>query len=143
MQTIKLRLLLFENYSPSSSKLSSTNNRTYSKKQAKEQVCFHCEKYSNFSWFPGLEILNLCLSAKFTHQEIRWSYSIFFSVCIRDIMRLIILKMKVKMKNWSQRYDINNPRSRHGDKYKKYKKCLTMIMLASPKQHLKLNSWKS
>ena len=32
-------LLLFENYSHSSSTLSSKNNRTYSEKKAKEQMC--------------------------------------------------------------------------------------------------------
>ena len=36
-------LLLFENYSHSSYTLSSKNNRTYSKKLAKEQICL-------FSW---------------------------------------------------------------------------------------------
>ena len=35
-------------------------------------------------------------------------------VCIHEIMRLIIMKMKMKMKNASHRYDINRPRSRHG-----------------------------
>ena len=33
------KLLLLENYSHSSSTLTSESNRTYSKKQAKEQVC--------------------------------------------------------------------------------------------------------
>ena len=39
-------------------------------------------------------------------------------------------------KNKSHRYDINRPRSSHGHKYSKYKKCLTMIMLICIKQHL-------
>ena len=34
-------------------------------------------------------------------------------VCIHESIRLIIIKMKIKMKNRSQRYDINTPRSRH------------------------------
>ena len=38
-------LLLFENYSPSSSTLSSKNNKTYSKKGAKEQVCLYSWDY--------------------------------------------------------------------------------------------------
>ena len=46
------------------------------------------------------------------------------------------MKMKVKMKNRSQRYDINKPRSRHGEKYSKYKKCLTMMTLMCIKQNL-------
>ena len=38
-------LLLFENYSHFSSTLSSKSNRTYSKKQAKEQVCLYLRDY--------------------------------------------------------------------------------------------------
>ena len=34
------------------------------------------------------------------------------------------MKMKMKMKNRSYRYDINGPRSRHGHKYSKYRKGL-------------------
>ena len=34
------------------------------------------------------------------------------------------MKMKMKIKNRSYRYDINGPRSRHGHKYSKYRKGL-------------------
>ena len=51
-------------------------------------------------------------------------------------MLLKIMKMKMKMKNRSYRYDINRPRSRHGRKSSKYKKCLTMMLLICIKQHL-------
>ena len=44
--------------------------------------------------------------------------------------------MKMKIKNRSQRYDINRSRSRHEHKYSKYKKCLSMMMLICVKQHL-------
>ena len=47
------------------------------------------------------------------------------------------MKMKMKMKNGSHRYDTNRPRSRHGYKYSKYKKSLTIIMLTYIKQHLR------
>ena len=40
-------------------------------------------------------------------------------VCIHEIIRWIIMKMKTKMKNTSNRYDINRPR--HGYKYSKQK----------------------
>ena len=40
-QHLEAELLLFENYSHSSSTLSSKNNRAYSKKQANEQVCLY------------------------------------------------------------------------------------------------------
>ena len=48
----------------------------------------------------------------------------------------------MKMKNRSQRYNINRPASRHVHKYSKYKKCLSMMMLLSIKQHLS-NTWSS
>ena len=44
----------------------------------------------------------------------------------------------MKMKNRSHRYDIHRPRSTHGHKYSKLKKCLLMTMLKQPekvKQH--------
>ena len=81
-------LLLFENYSHSSSTLSYTNNRIM----------------------------------KIT------SVSVFIP--------LIIMKMKIKLKNGSHRYDINRPRSRNGHKYSKYKKFLSMMMLICIKQNL-------
>ena len=40
----------------------------------------------------------------------------------------------MEMKNRWQRYNINRPRSRHGHKYRKYKKYLTMMMLVCIKQ---------
>ena len=52
------------------------------------------------------------------------------------MIRLIVMKMKMKIKNRSHSYDINRLRSRRGQKYCKYKKCLTMMMLISIKQHL-------
>ena len=42
----------------------------------------------------------------------------------------------------SQRYDINRPSSRHGQKYRKYKKCLSMTMVIFVKQHVS-NIWSS
>ena len=56
-------------------------------------------------------------------------------VCINEIIRLIIMKMKMEIKNISHRYDINRPRSRRGHKYSKHITCLTMIMLICIKQH--------
>ena len=57
-------------------------------------------------------------------------------VCFHEIIRLIIMEMKMKKENRSSRYDINRTRSRHGHKYSKYKKCRSMIMLICVKQHL-------
>ena len=61
-------------------------------------------------------------------------------VCIHEIMRLIIMKMKMKKR--SHRYDKSSPKSRHGHKYSKYKKCLCMMVLIRIKQHLS-NTWSS
>ena len=41
------------------------------------------------------------------------------------IIWLMVVKMRLKIENRSQRYDINRPMPRHGQKYTKYKICLT------------------
>ena len=58
--------------------------------------------------------------------------------CSHEIVRLIIIKTIMEIKNTSYRYDINRPRSRHGHKYSKYKNCLSMMIFIGIKQHL----WK-
>ena len=63
-------------------------------------------------------------------------------VCINEIIRFILIKMKMKEKNRSNRCDIKRPRSRLGHKYSKYKMCLSVIMLLFIKQHLG-NIWSS
>ena len=45
------------------------------------------------------------------------------------------MKMRLKMKNRSLRYNIKRPRLRHGNKYTKYKMCLSIIMVIWIKQH--------
>ena len=57
------------------------------------------------------------------------------SVCFHEIIRLIITKMEMKMKNRSHRCDISRPRSRHGHKYTKHKVCLSIMMVICIKQH--------
>ena len=52
------------------------------------------------------------------------------------IIWLMIIKIRLKIKNRSQRYWINWPRPRHGHKYTKYKMCLSMMMFICIKQHL-------
>ena len=63
-------------------------------------------------------------------------------VRIHEIIWLIMTKMKMKMKNRSHRYGKNRPRSRHGQKYSKLKKCLSVMMLICIKQDLS-NIWSS
>ena len=47
------------------------------------------------------------------------------------------MKMRLKMKNRSHRYNINRPWSRDGHKYTKYKMCLSiMVAIICIKQHL-------
>ena len=48
------------------------------------------------------------------------------------------MKMKIKMKNISHRYDINRPKPG----YNNYKESLNMILLIYIKQHLS-NTWNS
>ena len=50
--------------------------------------------------------------------------------------------MKKKMKSRGHRYDINRPKSRHGHKYSKYKRFLSMMVFTYIKQHLS-NIWNS
>ena len=38
------------------------------------------------------------------------------------------MKMRLEMRNRSQRYYINRPRPKHGPKHTKYKMCLSIMM---------------
>ena len=42
-------------------------------------------------------------------------------VCFKETTLSMTMKMSLKVKNRSHRYDINRPRLRHGRKYTKYK----------------------
>ena len=57
-------------------------------------------------------------------------------VYIHGIMELIKIKMKTKMKLDSRKYGISRLRRRHGHRYSKYRKHLSMMMLLCIKQHL-------
>ena len=46
------------------------------------------------------------------------------------------MKTKMKIKNKSHRYDIDRPKSGHGQEYSEYKKCLSMMMIICVKLHL-------
>ena len=46
------------------------------------------------------------------------------------------MKMRLKMRNRSHRYDINRPRPRHGYKYTKYEMCFSIMIAICTKQHL-------
>ena len=53
-----------------------------------------------------------------------------------EIISLTIIKMRVKMKNRSHRYDINRTRPRHGYEYTKYEMCFSMMIVMCNKQKL-------
>ena len=63
-------------------------------------------------------------------------------ICTHEIIRLIIIKMKMKIKNRSQIYNINRLRPRNGHKYSKHKTCFNMMMLLCIKHHLS-NIWSN
>ena len=46
------------------------------------------------------------------------------------------MKMRLKMKSRSSRYDINRSRRRQGHKYTKYEICPYIMMVICIKQHL-------
>ena len=46
------------------------------------------------------------------------------------------MKMTLKKKNTSHKYDINRPRPRHRSEYTKCKMCLNIMMVVCIKQHL-------
>ena len=50
------------------------------------------------------------------------------------------MKMTLKLKNRSQRYDINRPKPRNKHKYTKTIKQIINKYQTTPKQHLKLSS---
>ena len=46
------------------------------------------------------------------------------------------MKMRLRIKNKSHRYDINRLRPKHGHKSAKHKMCLIIMMVRGIKQHL-------
>ena len=107
----KAELLLFENYSQFSSALSFKNNRTYFNPLSDNRT-----KWSNtLKQFAGNLPTN-CLSV-FDHF-MRLAFKGLNNnlkngcLCIHEIIKLIIMKMNMEMKNRSHRYDVNRPRSR-------------------------------
>ena len=95
----------------------------------------------SFCCFKIIHILLLCHHPKIIGYIIKNKQK-NKCVCIHKNIRLIIMKIKMKKKNRLNKYNINRPRSRHGPKYGKYKKCLSMMRLICIKQHLS-NIWIS
>ena len=72
----------------------------------------------NFSYFTVIQILHPHYHPE-TIGHILRNKQKRKSVFINEITQLLIMEMKVKMKNRSHRYSKNRPRSRHGCKYSK------------------------
>ena len=61
---------------------------------------------------------------------------------LNEIIWLMIMQMRLQVKNRIHRYNINWPRPRHGRRYTRYKICLSIMMVICIKQHLS-NIWSS
>ena len=61
-------------------------------------------------------------------------------VCLNEVIRLMAMKIRLKMKNRSHRYDINRHRSRYGHRYTKYKMWFSIMTALCIKQHLSLTT---
>ena len=87
----------------------------------------------NFPYMKIIHTLHPCYNPKIIGHILKNKQKSNF-VCIHEIIRLIIMKMK--MKNRSHRHDINRPRSIHLKKCNKYEMYLIITMLTCIKQHL-------
>ena len=56
--------------------------------------------------------------------------------CLNEVICLMTMKIRLKMKNRSHRYVINRRGSRPGVKYTKYEMCFSIIMIICDKLHL-------
>ena len=63
-------------------------------------------------------------------------------VCLNEVIWLMAMKTRLKMKNRLHRYNINRPRPKHGHKCTKYKMYRGIMMVICIKQHLS-NIWSS
>ena len=80
------------------------------------------------------------LSSSMLSFKINRRYSILkttkTSVPVLIKLRLIMMKMRLNVKNWSSGYNINGSRPRHGHKYTKYIICHCTMMVKCITQHL-------
>ena len=136
--------MLFENSFLSSSVLPYKNNSRYSEKFTKNMyVCFK-DLIKAFLYFINFEF-SCCLGwssssncPKFTKicpfLLIASTHPAFLKNTL--LMFLLTMETRLKMKNRSQRYDINRHGSRHGHTYTKHM-CLSIMMPIRIKQHLR------
>ena len=89
----------------------------------------------NFCYLKIIHILYPHYHPKITQHTLKNKQKNMY-VCIHDIIQVILTKMKKKMENRSNRYDMDANIDLHGYKFSKCKKCLSMMMLIRIKQHL-------
>ena len=105
-------------------------------KIAKSQVKAKQHPEAELSLFENYLLFSSSLSSKNNTKYSKKCTKIKY-VCLNEVIRLMAMKMRLKMKNRSHRYDINRPRLRHGHEYTKYKMCkIIIIMVIRIKQHL-------
>ena len=104
-------------------------------KIAKSQVKAKQHPEAELSLFENYLLFSSSLSPKNNTKYSKKCTKIKY-VCLNEVIRLMAMKMRLKMKNRSHIYDINRTRLRHGHEYTKYKMCLSIIMVICIKQHL-------
>ena len=109
-------------------------NNTFAK-ITKSQVKAKQHPEAELSLFENYLLFSSSLSSKNNTKYSKKCTKIKY-VCLNEVIRLMAMKMRLKMKNRSHIYDINRTRLRHGHEYTKYKMCLSIIMVICIKQHL-------
>ena len=89
----------------------------------------------NFCYLKIIHILYPHYHPKITQHTLKNKQKNMY-VCIHEIIQVILTKMKKKMENRSNRYDMDANIDLHGYKFSNCKKCLSMMMLIRIKQHL-------
>ena len=118
--------------------ISNTRIRNTRLKLAKNHAKAKQHPGAGFSLFENYLPSLIMLSSK---TDMRYSNKCTKNcVCFQEIIWLIILKMRVKIKIILDRYDINRIRPRHGYEYTNYKISLSRMMVMCNKQHL-CNIW--
>ena len=97
-------------------------------KLAKNQANAKQHLRLNFYYLKIIHILHPCYHPKIIEHILKIKQK-SKCVCFHEIMRLIIMKMEMKMKNGSHRHETNKIRSRDNE-------CLIMMMFICIKQHL-------
>ena len=114
-----------------SNTLKLAKNQAKAKQHAETEILL-IEKYS-LSSFTLSSKHNSGYSKKMYKKQVclfKWGYII------------TEMKMSLKMKNRSHRYDINGPRTIRGHSYTRHKMCLNIMVVICIKQHLS-NIWSS